>query len=1207
MATLNLTSWSILNDEDGVEVASNINPKIAKLSFGDYYVATFLYTTDLIINSNFEVRFNPGMFVTDGFKDSSNLDKPTESYYLRRSNLTTTFQQMTYVGPANSYETGRNEVYECRKVTANTFEVRMAFFMLSDTRGYLGSVTGGQSSRLTSDDFSQNPTIFANGNDTIYTTNAGLDNYCLGVYCAINFKQTNQVGITLAQSSLPYTSTAAFTATRVSGLGIDFLADGWNNPCGLGTGPRQVELTVRQINGSSTPIDYTFTGTLNPAATTSSVLYFTSSVNFPLSLGNYFTVTDFVILPCGDEFTYGIMGANSGQVKTWNFLNIDGRFVNDGSHSNRTFKLKRGGADVSNLIPTAITTIEFEFDYTGSPTIEGGRVWFIPTNIGNPASTRWLPALLRTPIQFRYVNGFTPLGGTRYRLTYNVDGVAYNLQNGQNFHLVFVTYDTINKYYAAYSMENVSVSTKIEVPTDGLNCPLEINGKLSTYRNDFSTDYLRVSPLQRVKATTYYNKLGYNACTSFNNVSRVVATLELLDNTILDTVTFNISGGVASSGGGSTLVVNLANTLELAWMFRIEDVYTDKEIRVKWVVTSTIEPTETIYYQQFRVDKYQQDIIVGDQVLTKIDFIDSDGFILDNSSRNCSGDNLIVETTRNPANGFNDYQQVAVWLDDSLNVEEEDGFLGAISGLPPLTTIYQDNVIEKFSTNLPNTTVRHEITSSVNNGEVGMIGYPPPFIPNAARVLIHNTLPNGRNVVFRVEHVMLPGTKSFATLGGVATTANFTFRVGNTTASLRDANDTNWSLFPVLTWFQFLNSGAAIGQFIRVEYNGISTQTDIPSYMDYFTTTPINALDNITIASTNARQTAGRDIMMYTGADTNFIGVTSTNVNRYTGKRTVAELAASSDLVTYTPYLPVISAAIQPPNSTTGNHLFVEDTAVGALDNFTLTTQVLAPNLTLSSLATPIYNFAYPITGDGINPKSIFLDGINDDLYFVQGGDFNFANVPDNSYICFQTQILGNVSNGFTGLYSSTLISNPQRSLAIWNDGRLQIGFLSEFGAAVMVADIYFYPSAHYTVQIFLKKKGNPAGYSPISDFFDLASCFCIINGRKLGFYQRDGAFGGSPPFPVGDCEVRTGRWKSTNYTSPIYVTGKVHDFRYYISPTQPSLEECREYAVGNKTKRQYQWDYENVVFTNQLAFTGSASAPNITLYGHANSTTDFF
>ena len=43
MATLTLTSWHIDNEETGIVVASNANPKLRKPAFGDKYEGYFTY------------------------------------------------------------------------------------------------------------------------------------------------------------------------------------------------------------------------------------------------------------------------------------------------------------------------------------------------------------------------------------------------------------------------------------------------------------------------------------------------------------------------------------------------------------------------------------------------------------------------------------------------------------------------------------------------------------------------------------------------------------------------------------------------------------------------------------------------------------------------------------------------------------------------------------------------------------------------------------------------------------------------------------------------------------------------------------------------------------------------------------------------------------------------------------------------------------
>ncbi len=988
---LELTSWYIWNNSNTQDVATDVTPDLAKLAFGDEYQGYFTYTTDAApIRSTTEIRFNPGMFVTEGFDNIANLGGD-ETYYLKKKGITNVFTDFEWVGDANAFTTTSNVKYEIRRRSNVSFEIRITFFMLSDTRTYLGAagITGGQYSRLTADRFSPNPQTFNNTQSTIYTVNQTIDNYTLGMYVGLVIDVQAVEPVTIQATGGAPTSTSPFEL--IVPVGYNFITDGWSNPCGSAL-PTNVSLTLYELGTAASAVY--FEGVLDPTLTTATKLVFTSSTNFPVALdaGNY--AIEVSADDCALTELYGVLKDPAARVRTWDYLNIDGLFVDDGIHSNRVYQLTRSGLDVNTINVNVPTTINFDFTYTGS-FVNRANLWMIPAGMVNTTTDNWFDNLDRTAIQFTPVDTINNVGGNDWEITKLIDPLALNLQLGDIFHFLFVLYDDADNYYASYVYQNVPVSNIQEIPDDGVYCgeELDITGNLSTYKDEFLTDYLQVSPLQRVKATTYYDKESYNTCSDFNRIQKITATLELLDGTVLRTANINVTSGVASSTNPSIFITDSAPTLQIDWAFRIEDAYTNKEIRVKWVVNSLTEPTETIFYQQFKVDDYQQNLAPGDQIFIDTIFRDLGGFILGvDDGRNCSGEDIIVETVRDLGRGADDYAQAAVWLDGDRRVEEHDGFTQSIDNLPELNFGFQSLVEEQFTTNAPDDIVTHQITSSIQTGEVGMVGYPPPFDNNASRVMWHHTNPNGRNITFTLQKAMLLGPKVFGNLAGLASTADYSFRIGSTVTALVDANNAGWAAFPSISWIDLFSVTAPAGTVIRVEYNGSTTDnTDIVSYMDYFTDEAPNFLNTL-IKTLLTTRVAANDIMLYTGIPTNFIDVRTPSSTRYTEKRSAAELLANSDLTDYDAGSIFPIATWNPPNDTTANHLLLEANNSTGNNFIEIDVNTVEPNFELSTYATPLTNAFYPITGNGTNVDSYSFDGINDFGRVTDLTTFNYAN-----------------------------------------------------------------------------------------------------------------------------------------------------------------------------------------------------------------------
>lgn len=1174
MATLALTSWHIDNVETGQVVANNADPKLRKPAFGDLYEGYFTYTlTDLTISNSTEIRFNPGLFVRDGFEDTSNLGSGAEQYSLLGVRLTTAFQDMRYSGPTVAFDTGRNETYQIRKINSTSFEIKMSFYMTADTQAYLGAVSQGQRSRLTADIFAQNPSnTFTNNNSSIYTQNATLDVWTLGLYCSVIYNQSPVAQVVLSSTGTPG-PTAAFQLNAGVGTGIDFLADGWDNPCG--TGSTDVEIVIYR-NGTAGGQTFTFQGVLVPGSTSATQLVFSSSVDFPVALDGGTYVMELTAIKCGDSFLYGEFEDPTARLREWDFLDIDGLFVNDGIHTDREFLLLRSGNSVSTINTTNPTDVQFNFTYTGSD-VTKAKYWFIPTNVQNNATDWWFDALRRTPIQFTDLPAPINISGNDWRVEFSIDPGTYNLNVGETYHILYVLYDDTDNYYASYVFRNIRVSDEIEVPDDGTPCIIPIEGEVGTYKDNFTTDYLKVSPLQRVYARITLDKDSYNACSNVNRLTSIVATLERSNGQILATTTASVLSGVVSSTSGDLLVSDNPSSASLIWVFRIEDIYTNQEITVRWKINSLTEPTETFFLQKFKVDDYQQNLPPSDQDLTQIDFQYESGFILNPNDTNCNGDDLTVITTKDPASP--DYSQVAVWLDSNLRVEEHDFFIAGTAFIPQLTTTFQFDGEQKFSTTGDANQVRHKITSSVNENEVGIIGYPPPLPTNFARVMLHHTNPNGRNIVFVAQEDINPGTKFLFSLGGLTTSNDYTFRIGDNTAALVDANDSGWGAFPSVPWATFVGSAIPSGSRIRVEYIGAATQTDLPAYIDYVTDQPITYPRVLTKPNLLSANLAANDIMLYTGVDTSFLAVTTPSTVRYSEKRSIAEIIASFNLTDYVngdTYWGIF------PNDITGNHLFLDKIGLGGFNGPSITVSSLAPNLQLSTYATPLSNQYYPVSGVGVNPPALTYDRINDYVQYTSSV-LDWETIPNDSYIYVRSLVRANTQSLGRGT-ARVLLANH---LQIRYDGLILIEpspFVSLFPTQRLVVNT---DEVNY-LNVIIRKKGNTG---TANDLFYIDDCFCVLNS----FYSNYQLIADANRSILGNGEVILGSKNKTGTS-----VNAVNKIEFSILNTPPTLEECHRFCRGEiLPPLQYSWDFTTTAAGGtQLTAIGSAGHANADLGG---------
>ena len=187
-----------------------------------------------------------------------------------------------------------------------------------------------------------------------------------------------------------------------------------------------------------------------------------------------------------------------------------------------------------------------------------------------------------------------------------------------------------------------------------------------------------------------------------------------------------------------------------------------------------------------------------------------------------------------------------------------------VTALPQITQVGIPFVDEIYNNNF----ALHIATQAQINAvsSISVISYPSL---NNFRYPLHLTYPNGLKAAVQVldNTIIFGGLNLFTDQD----TDDFRFRISST-AGL-DANNSDWNLSSDLTADDIAGLEIAQNDYIRVEYVGASTKTEIVGYLRALSSTA--AIQNTDIDFYILTSTAANDVILWSGLNTNFTGVSS--------------------------------------------------------------------------------------------------------------------------------------------------------------------------------------------------------------------------------------------------------------------------------------------------------------------------------------------
>ena len=1204
---LNGKSWQ---DKDG-----NLTPiTLGTLTgaFGEERILTLDYSFDQSLN-DCEIYFNPALFVEQGITLEQKQSLPPATAYWYKVTAATVVGVENTMNLLNSNATEKN-MSATFELNADriSFKIHLTCFLTADILQFLSNDSIDNSIRLLGN--TKDASELENLEDSIYNLNTtkgfgihtGIKVPSVSKLCGVKGLR-GQDGVTensyVADSENfvvrfnAYTAkdkleifvngvlTASSGTTAANNFGNEFGFDG-NSGAGYPAGAHPNPVTIPNpnywfIGGGGIPNRLAeFTADTGLTATTEGyqqVVWVNCQIGDSIVVrvaGSQGTVWDYEIF-CPQSST--TIPSRYQHSDAW--INAEFLFLNQGTMTNPVFELSRNGDIETEFATFADTDVKLQIDYTSPKPVSKCKVWVIDADNTTQSLDFKKDYGYQTNNYFNVPNP-SNIGGNTWETNFVIDKTKLNVAG--RYFIIAVYYDTSNQYVASYISDSIFVTdVKFLTPT--------LTGTIYTLVADFASNYIEVSPLQRVCCEITLDKY-----TGFD-------TAYLGGNVKIGGETFTFLGKTNQGNFESTnrfVFSDSAGTLIIRFYLRTKEEWQNTEIDILWNINFNVEYTTIAFPQRLAISKMEQNKATPN--LTEIKLYRDGVELLEAGDTACDANFLRVETIKSPSTV--NYAQAAIWKDENGNIYEEEAW-SPISVFTQSSNAFQSDVEIQFETTGSDDDVNHNITNLADNGEVGMIGYPPPLPISFIRHPFHATTKTGRNVVFWAEYDYGAG-KSFAAVNGFVSD-DFLFRVGTDTTPL-NANDNAWAAFSDLSFAAFAALSIPSGSRIMVRYVGTqplaTEQLNICGYLEMrFSETPVNPK---ILQLPIEKNIAAGDIMFFTGLNVNFTFLTyqTGSANAFSEKRTFTAVGDNEDLVTYVAGL----GSANSPNNTFVPHLYFQRTSTTAVTVNLLLDQIENTNIEIGNPAIPLYNKYYSFSTGII--QSVELDGTNDDIGFTDTtSTFNFANINDNDYFIIQAKIF---HAGFSGLYSATLVSDIRNSFCVWADGvNVNVAVLSDNpgyagGASVMLVPIVM-PEGYYNIQLFVKKRSNTgATRLNAAQFFNIPDSFAVINGNTYEFVARDSAFANI--MPTGNVFVRPGRWLSFVYNSPFLITKRIADYRISIQSTPFANEEIENYYLGGNIQRNYQWNFQNIINTNEVESTGIITAPNITLINNSNITKDF-
>ncbi|WP_338764151.1 hypothetical protein WAF17_21145 [Bernardetia sp. ABR2-2B] len=1000
---LNGKSW-----QDKDSFLTPVTTGVLNGSFGEERILTLDYSFDQSLN-DCEIYFNPALFVEQGIiLEQSQTLPPDISYWYKVTASTTTGVEHTMnLLNSNASERNSSVTFELN-ADRLSFKIRLTCFLTADILTFLNDNGIDNSIRLLGN--TKNAAELENLEDSVYNSNSKG----IGIHTGIKVPELSRLcgtkgnrgkdGITenkyIAEGELFAVRFQAYgvvdkleifvngnlTASSGVSAGNNFGAvDGFDGNAGagypLGSHPNPVVVPNPNfwfIGQNASPFDDRLADFIANTGISSA------------TLGNYQQII-WVNCQAGDEIVVRVAGKSG---TAWEYeiycpqptsiipsryeysdawINAEFVFLNEGTMTNPVFELSRNGDIETEFATFEDTDVTLRIDHSSA--ISNAKVWVIDAD-NTVQRLDFKKSYGYQPTNYFSVPVPVNVGGNTYETSFVID--KNRLNSGGRYFIIAVYYDSANEYVASYISDAILVTdVKFLTPS--------ITGTIYSLVANFFTNYLEVSPLQRLCCEITLDKYtGFDAAYLGGNVKIGGETFNFIGKN--NQGSFENSNRFVFSDSSGSLIIR--------FYLRVKEEWQNSEIDILWNINFNVEYTTIAFPQRISVTQMEQNKAIPN--LTEIKLYKNGVELLEEGDTACDANFLRVETIKT-AESVN-YAQAAIWKDENGNVYEEEAW-SPISVFTQASNAFQSDVEIQFDTVLPDNVVNHKITNEVTTGEVGMIGYPPPLPISFIRHPFQATTKTGRNVVFEAEYDYGAG-KSFAAVNGFESD-DFLFRVGTDTTPL-NANDNAWAAFSDLTFAAFAALSITAGTRIMVRYIGTqpaeTEQLNIAGYLEMrFSEVAVNPKTlNIPV---ELNISAG-DMMLFTGLNMNFtfvtyIGGTATSSS---AKRTFTEIADNEDLVTYSNGL----GGANSPNNSFVPHLYFARTSTTAISVSLTVNQIEAPNVEVGFPALPLYNFAYPITGDGTNVQSCEPDGVND-LFEQENNDFknliDFASILNDKYI----------------------------------------------------------------------------------------------------------------------------------------------------------------------------------------------------------------
>ncbi len=1226
---LNGKSWQ---DKDG-----NLTPITAGTltgAFAEERVLTLDYSFDQSLN-DCEIYFNPALFIEQGIILEQNQSlPPSTAYWYKVTDATVVGVENTMnLLNSNASERNMSVTFELN-ADRLSFKIRLTCFLTADILRFLSNENIDNSIRLLGN--TKNANELENLEDSIYNFNttkgigihtgvkvpeltslcgkkvrAGTDGVQIDSYIAdgelfaLRFNARNVIDkIEVFVNGVLTASSGTQAGNNFGGVSGFDGNSGLGYPLGTHPNPPVVPDPNFWYVGSLTTYNNRVSDFLAATGTSITLDNYQQVIWANTQIGDIIQVR--VAGTGGSVWDYEIFCPQENATIPGRYdysdawINSEFIFLNEGTMTNPVFELSRNSVIETEFATFEDTDVTLRIDHTSA--ITQAKVWVIDAD-NTKQSLDFKKSYGYQPTNYFSLTAPVNVGGNTYETNFVIDKTKLNA--GGRYFIIAVYYDSVNEYVASYISDAIFVTdVKFLTPT--------VTGTIYNLIANFFTNYLEVSPLQRLCCEITLDKYtGFDSAFLGGNVKIGGETFTFLGKNNQGSFE-NANRFVFSDSEGSLII---------RFYLRVKEEWQNSEIDILWKLNFNVEYTGIEFPQRLSVTQMEQNKATPN--LTEIKLYKDGVELLEEGDTACDANFLRVETIKT-AESVN-YAQAAIWKDENGNVYEEEAW-SPISVFTQASNAFQSDVEIQFDTVLPDNVVNHKITNEVDNGEVGIIGYPPPLPISFIRHPFQATTKTGRNTVFWAEYDYGAG-KTIATVNGFPS-SDFLFRVGTDTTPL-NANDNAWSAFSDLTFAAFAALSISAGTRVMVRYVGTqppeTEQLNIVGYLEMrFSETPVNPkILNLPIE----KNIAAGDMMFFTGLNVNFTSATYSFgvANPYSAKRTFTAVADNEDLVTYT-------SGIGNGNSPNNNfvpNLYFERTSTTAFTVNLLLDQIEAANVEIGNPAIPLYNFAYPITGDGNNVKGCKSDKIND-TFEIEGlvtkNALDFNQIINNKYINLDFIVKAGKVAGSQRVFSFTstpaLINTPE--FRGFHVGISNVSILSGYSSYVTLFlqtsndinakyKLIYFPftfveDSACKISVSVKKIGNTTNINTT-----FANAKCTVNDKDCDSIYID--LGGSSnifPSLVGRFNNVLEIGTFSNFQPTILAPNLIKEFGISISDNQLTKEEMTDYFLKKRlvSSNQYAWDFadlEEVSGVWRIPAIGTLGTDPIIMKNFKNSTDNLF